>query len=179
METINYLKEEHKIIKNLIDLLERSSERMKRNKEIPPWMLRENLELLQIYINGAHCDREELMLSRMEDRGIEVERGMFFDDYRTLRKYERFLLDVIEAYDLGYQGARSVFAHYSGNYLDILRKHMNHERELLRRCEDTLKDIDLELLREVKSIDGGGMRMREKGLSRIEELMREFRKVAA
>jgi len=105
MKSIEYIKREHKIIEGLSDMLEASSTRMSDSKEVPPWMLRENVELLQIYTNGSCRDKEDLIFSFVEDRGGEVPRTESIEEHNIIKKYEKFLLKVIEAYDLGYHGA--------------------------------------------------------------------------
>jgi hypothetical protein len=57
MKSIEYIKREHRIIESLSEMLEASSKRMSEKREVPPWMLRENVELLQIYTNGSSGTR--------------------------------------------------------------------------------------------------------------------------
>lgn len=179
MKSIEYIKREHKIIEGLSDMLEASSKRMSEKKEVPPWMLRENVELLQIYTNGSFKDKEDIIFSFVENRGGEVPRMEFLEEHDIIKKYEKFLLKVIEAYDLGYHGAISIFARYSIDYINNLRRRLKLEKELLGRYEDSLKDIDVDLLNEFKKVDRQLGRIRERGLVRMENLKKEYRRVAA
>ena len=179
MKSIEYIKREHKIIEGLSDMLEASSKRMSEKKEVPPWMLRENVELLQIYTNGSCRDKEDLIFSFVEDIGGEVPRTEFIEEHNIIKKYERFLLKVIEAYDLGYHGAMIIFARYSIDYIRTLKRHLELEKELLDRYENALKHIDVDLLNEFKKVDRQLIRIRERGLVRMENLKKEYRRVAA
>ena len=179
MKSIEYIKREHKIIEGLSDMLEASSMRMCIGKEVPPWMLRENVELLQIYTNGSFKAKEDLIFSFMEGRGGNVPRSEFLEEHNIIKKYEKFLHKVIEAYDLGYHGAMIIFARYAIDYINTLRRHLKLEKELLGRYEDYLKDIDAELLDELKKVDKKLGTIRERGLVRIENLKKEYRRVAA
>ncbi len=179
MKTIDYIQKEERIIESLLEMLEYSARRMAANKDVPPYMLKEIVELLQIYIDVSHTMREEFILSLLGSRNVDVLRQECEEIHANLRKHERFLLRVVEAYDLGYQGARGVFSHYAGRYAHILRQHLKLENDLLHRWIVGHDQRDTQLLRELKKIDGGVKKTRERGLIRMETLKREMRMVAA
>jgi len=58
MKSIEYLQSEHDILYGLLDLLEQSTLKMENGRDVPPWMLRENMELIRLYANGTHLERE-------------------------------------------------------------------------------------------------------------------------
>jgi len=60
-----------------------------------------------------------------------------------------------------------------------LKRHLKFEKELLGRYEDSLREIDVELLNEFKKVDRQLGRIRERGLVRMENLKKEYRRVAA
>ncbi|MBN1573464.1 MAG: hypothetical protein JW984_09750 [Deltaproteobacteria bacterium] len=179
METIKYLEDELKSVGILLRMLQNSSDRMDNGKEVPPWMLKENMELLQVYIDGSHITRELLILDRIKEKGIHVPLGRIYDDHKILHKYQRFLQSVIEAYDLGYRGAMGAFPHYCRDYIRLIEDHIDILHEVLRKSEDYIRDIDEELLNELKMIDERLKRIRQRGEYRMEILIKEFRKVAA
>jgi len=179
MKTTEIFMKERTIIENLKNMLEVSSQKMNDGKDVPPWMLRENIELLQIYTDVSHKNREELIVSHITGLGQKLTKRESTEDYDLLKKYERFLLYVIEAYDLGYNGAKTVFARYSKDYISLIKKHMEFETELFGRSEDHLKDLDAKLLKEFKRIRGVPRKMRERAHIRIRTLEREYQKVAA
>ena len=179
MKMMEYLKDELKSIDLLLKMLQKSSEKIEDGKEVPPWMLKENMELLQIFVDDAYMKRESMILERMEGKGINVPLGRVFDDHKTLRKYQRFLQTVIEAYDLGYRGAMEVFPQYCRDYIHFVEDHINLVSEIIRKSEDSMKNIDKELLKELKGIDANLKKMQQKGINRMEVLVKEFRKVAA
>jgi len=175
MKSVDYIKKEERIIESLLEMLDHSVWRMAQTKDVPPYLLKEIIELLQIYGNVSHTARKELIRSLIGDSaGNEYEGG-----HAVLRKYERFLLEVIEAYDLGYQGARGVFSHYAGQYISVFRGHRKYENDVLHRWIVGHDRHDNQLLRELKRIDGGAKKTRERGLVRIQMLWRDMRKVAA
>jgi hemerythrin-like domain-containing protein len=179
MKSIEYIKKEERIIESLLEMLDHFALRMEANKDVPPYMLKEIVELLQIYIDVSHTMREEFILSLLGSRNVDALKGECEDIHTSLRKHERFLLKVVEAYDLGYQGARSVFSHYAKQYIYILRQHLKLENDLLHRWIVGHDQRDTQLLRELKRIDGGVRKTRERGLIRMETLKREMRMVAA
>jgi len=179
MKSIEYIKKEERIIESLIEMLDHSARRMEANKDVPPYMLKEIIELLQIYVDVSHMMREEFILSLLGSRSVDTLRAECEEIHTSLRKHERFLLKVIEAYDLGYQGARGVFSHYAKQYIYILRQHLKFENDLLHRWIVGHDQRDTQLLKEMKKIDGGVKKTRERGLIRMETLKREMRMVAA
>ncbi len=90
-----------------------------------------------------------------------------------------FLLKVNEAYDLGYQGARSILSHFGKQYVLTLRHHLTFESELLARLVGNEEELDGEILKQFRKIDGLTKRTRERHLVRIETLKRESRRVMA
>jgi len=179
MKTMEYLKDELKSIDLLLGMLQNSSEKIENGKEVPPWILKENMELLQIFVDGAYMKRESTILERMEDKGINVPLKRVFDEHKTLRKYQKFLQEVIEAYDLGYRGAMEIFPQYCRDYIHFVEKHINLVNETIRKSEDSMKSIDVELLKELEAIDAKLKRIQQKGMNRMEILMKELRKIAA
>jgi hemerythrin-like domain-containing protein len=179
MKKIKYLEDELKSIDLLLRMLQKSSEKIDNGKEVPPWMLKENMELLQIFVDGAYMKRESTILERMENKGINVPLKRVFDEHKTLRKYQKFLQEVIEAYDLGYRGAMEVIPQYCRDYIHFVENHINLVNETIRKSEDSMKNIDKELLKELETIDANMKRMQQKGINRMEILMKELRKVAA
>jgi hemerythrin-like domain-containing protein len=179
MKSVEYVKKEERIIESLLEMLDHSARRMEQNKDVPPYMLKEIVELLQIYIDVSHRMREEFILSLLGSRSVETLSQECEDIHASLRKHERFLLKVIEAYDLGYQGARAVFSRYATQYIHVLRQHLTLEADLLHRWIVGHNQRDTQLLRELKKIDGGVRKTRERGLVRMESLKRDMRMVAA
>lgn len=179
MKSIEYVQKEERIVESLLEMLDHSVQRLEMNKEVPPYMLKEIIELLQIYIDVSHMMREELILSLLGDRGVDTLKAECEDIHNSLKKHERFLLKVVEAYDLGYQGARGVFPHYAKQYIYILREHLKLENELVARLILDHGQHDGQLLRELKKLDGGVQKKRERGMVRMETLKRELRMVAA
>jgi hemerythrin-like domain-containing protein len=179
MKSIEYIKKEERIIESLLEMLDHASRRMEQRKEVPPYMLKEIIELLQIYTDVSHMIREEFILSLFGSPGVETLRQECEDTNASLRKHERFLLKVIEAYDLGYQGARAVFPHYAAQYIYVLRQHLRLESDLLHRWIVGHDQRDAQLLSELKKIEGGVRKTRERGRIRMETLKRDMRMVAA
>lgn len=179
MKSVEYIKKEERIIESLLEMLDHSARRMGQGKDVPPYMLKEIIELLQIYINVSDMKREEFLLSLFGSQAAET-RGQESEETDVrLRKYERFLLKVIEAYDLGYQGARTVFSHYAVQYIHVLRQHLSTENDLIGRWIAGRDQSDSRLLRELKKIDGEVRKTRERGRIRMETLKRDMRMVAA
>ncbi len=142
-------------------------------------MLKEIIEDLQIHFDVFHTMRVEMILSFLVTYGIEAPTQECDQTQTSLKKYERFLLMVIEAYDLGYQGAKRILACYTNRYISILRQHLKFENELLTRWVDNQEQRDKEIFKKFKKIDGGLKRTRERGIIRMETLKKESLTVTA
>ena len=110
MKSIEYVKKEERIIESLLEMLDHSARRMEQSKDVPALYAQGNHRAPpDIYRRFPYDEgRIHPIASRKPRRGTP-ERRSATDTHASLRKHERFLLKVIEAYDLGYQGARSVF----------------------------------------------------------------------
>jgi len=179
MKSLQYLAREERFIESLLEMLDYFTYRLDNRKDVPPYMFKETIELLQIYINVSHRMREKMILAFLDSSGIYAPSQECDQIHVSLIKHERFLLRAVEAYDLGYNGAKGVLACYAKRYALILRQHLTLETELLTRWIDNQKQRDMEILKQFKKIDRGAKRTRERGAVRMEELKRESMTVTA
>jgi hemerythrin-like domain-containing protein len=179
MKSLRYLEREERFIESLLEMLDYFTQRIDDKKDVPPYMFKEIIELLQTYINVSHRMREEMILVFLDTSGTYAPSQECDQIHASLRKYERFLLRVIEAYDLGYQGAKGILACYVKRYTLILRQHIKFESELLTRWVNDQEHRDVEVLKQFKKIDYGVKRIRERGIVRMEALKRESLTVTA
>lgn len=179
MKSDEYIRKEERIIGSLQTMLDRSIRRMEVGKDVPPYLLKEIIELLQLYVDVSHIMRQEIILSLFGARSADTLWQGCRDGRVGLRKYERFLLEVIEAYDLGYQGARRVFPHYARQYVLALRQHVKLERDLVGRLTAGRDRHDAELSAGMQQISYRLGKERERGLTRMNMLKRDMRAVVA
>ena len=179
MKSLRYLAREERFIESLLEMLDYFTQRIDDKKDVPPYMFKEIIELLQTYINVSHRMREEMILAFLDTSGIYAPSQECDQIHTSLRKYERFLLRVVEAYDLGYQGAKGILACYTKRYTLILRQHIKFESELLTRWVNDQEHRDVEVLKQFKKIDYRVKRIRERGIVRMEALKRESLTVTA
>ncbi len=153
--------------------------RMENGKDVPPYMLKEIIELIQAYIIDSHKVRENIIPALVDDRDIDTPSGECEEIYSSLRKYNRFLLGVVEAYDLGYDGARGVFARYAGQYLSVLTDYFELVNELVVQRVGGREQRDREFSKRLKKIDDHAKKARQRRLIRMETLRNELLTVAA
>jgi hemerythrin-like domain-containing protein len=178
-KSLQYIEREGRFIESLLEMLDRFSGRLDNGKDVPPYMFKEIIELLQIYIDVSHRMREEVLLTFLGTHGIDAPTQEYEKIHTSIRKYERFLLRVVDAYDLGYHGAKGILACYAKRYISILRQHLKHENELLTRWVDNQEHRDGEILKQFRKIDRRVKRVRERGIIRMEALRRESQMVTA
>jgi hemerythrin-like domain-containing protein len=179
MKSLRYLQRERRFIESLLEMLEYFTGRLDNGKDVPPYMLREIIEFLQTYLRVSHSVREETILTFLGASGIDDPARECTQIHTSLRKYERFLLRAVEAYDLGYQGAKGILASYNKRYISILRQHLALESELIMLWVDNQEQRDREIFKQFKKIDIGVKRTRERGIIKMEALKREALTVTA
>ncbi len=179
MKSTEFLEREKRNVQSLLEMLEHAIGRMGNEKDVPPYMLKEIIELLQIYIHGPHKMREDIILTTLHNDSREVPAVEYHEIHASLRKYERFLFKVIDAYDLGYHGARSVFARYAGQYVFALRQYIKLENEMLIKWIGDREERDKEILKQFRKIKGRVRKSSERGLMRTETLRSELNTVTA
>ena len=54
MKSLRYLAREERFIESLLEMLDYFTQRIDDRKDVPPYMLKEIIELLQKYINVSH-----------------------------------------------------------------------------------------------------------------------------
>jgi hemerythrin-like domain-containing protein len=179
MKSLQYIRKERGFIESLLEMLEYFTGRLDNGKDVPPYMLKEIIELLYVYIDVSHTMREETILTYLGASGIDAPARECDEIHASLRKHERFLLRAVEAYDLGYQGAKGILASYSKRYISILRQHLAHESELIMLWVDDQEQRDREIFKQFRKIDAGIRRTRERGIIKMEALKREALTVTA
>jgi len=173
MKSLEYLEREERQIESILEMLDYFSRRLDNRQDVPPYMFKEIIEFLRIYVDGHHKKREVLILMFLGSYGINTPNQECTEIHAYLKKYGRFLLKVIEAYDLGYQGAKGVLAYHAKRYIEILRQHLAFENELVARLVDDQERRDVEVLRQFKKVARDAKKIRERGIIRMDALKRE------
>jgi hemerythrin-like domain-containing protein len=179
MKSLAYLRRQEGILESLLEMLDYATLRLSRGKDVPPYMLKELIELLQMYLDISHKTTSEMMATLLGYQSTDSTDCESDRRRAALRKYELFLLKVVEAYDLGYDGAKWVFARYAGRYISSLRQRLEGEKEILPTWIEDREQRDREILKKLKKINGEERRRRERAMARIESLKQELEKVAA
>jgi hemerythrin-like domain-containing protein len=179
MKSIRYLERDERNIKSLLEMLGHAVRRMADGKDVPPYLLKEILELIQTYNYDSHKIRENIIPGLPGRRGTNALARRCEEIYGSLRKYNRFLLKVVDTYDIGYDGARGVFSRYAGQYLSVLTDYFVLVNKLIARRVGDQEELDREVLRQLKKINEHARRVRTRRLVRMEMLRNELSNVAA
>ncbi len=179
MKSLRYLQRERRFIESLLEMLEYFTERLDNGKDVPPYMIKEIIEFLRTYFRVSHSMREETILTFLGTSGKDTPARECDEIHTSLKKYECFLLRAVEAYDLGYHGAKVILASYSKRYIRTLRQHLAVESELIVRWVDNQEQRDVEILKQFKRIDNGARRIKKRGMIKMEALKRESLTVTA
>ncbi|MBM4169331.1 MAG: hemerythrin [Ignavibacteria bacterium] len=151
MKPTDILKQEHRNIERMLDVLERSVTRAQSGEEVQPQVFRDAIRFIQLYADRCHHGKEEdLLFSAMEQRGFPREAGpiavMLFEHDQG-RAHIRSMGEAVERYAQGDRGAIGDIHNHALGFVGLLRQHIQKEDHVLfPMAEHHLDRSDLERL---------------------------------
>ncbi|MEM2917898.1 MAG: hemerythrin domain-containing protein [Candidatus Altiarchaeota archaeon] len=134
MKITKILKEEHKIIEKMLDILEKISENSKIEKEVNYEHLAEIVDFIRTFADKCHHHKEEdLLFPAMERAGIPKEDGpigVMLTEHEIGRAYVREIASGIEQKD------KEKIEKNASSYITLLREHIFKENNILYMMAD-------------------------------------------
>jgi len=171
------LKNEHRLIERLLDLLEGAAERLKGGEEISPRALEGALGFIRTFADRCHHGKEEdSLFPLLEERGVAREGGplgVLLREHEEGRGLVRGLAAAVGRYRDGDPKVRERIAEDAQGYIRLLRKHIRKEDDVLFPIADHLLSLSEQrrLLRRFAQVEeeiGAGTH------ERLEELLVEL-----
>jgi hemerythrin-like domain-containing protein len=137
------LSDEHRIIERVLDAVQRLT--------LAP--ARQNLERWQKAIDFIrhfadrchHCKEEQVLFPALEAHGIPTEGGpvgMMLLEHEEARSHVRAMLEGLARIEAGDDGGEAGLFDNAGQYLRLLREHIQKEDEVLFRMADEVISAD-------------------------------------
>ncbi len=141
------LKAEHRVIERVLDALERFA----AQEQIDAGAFRSAIDFLRNFADGCHHAKEENELfPRLEAAGFPRDHGpvgCMLDEHDQGRSLVQCMAQHLDATAAGDDGAREVLRAAADSYIDLLRKHIWKEDNVLFHLADrTLSETDQQAL---------------------------------
>ena len=159
MKPTDVLKEEHRGIELMMDILEAILQRMEKNENPDLGHLGRILEFFQVFADKCHHGKEEdLLFPSLEAAGVPREGGpvaVMLSEHEHGRAFIRGMKAGIEQMKSGNPDDSSVFRENAWNYIMLLRQHIDKEENILFRIADAHipHERQEELLEEFEKIE--------------------------
>jgi len=135
MKPTEILKQEHRNIERMLNVMERAVARGIAGKAVQAQVFRDAIHFVQQYADRCHHGKEEdLLFAAMEQRGFSREAGpiavMLFEHERG-RYHIKSMNEAVERYAGGEKGAMSDIQTHALGFIGLLRQHIQKEDNVL------------------------------------------------
>lgn len=140
MKPTEELKEEHRTIERMLQVLQGVSTKLEAGEPVPAGDLEEMIQFIQVFADQCHHGKEEdLLFAAMEEAGVPREGGpigVMLIEHDQGRGYVRGMAEAAEQYRAGDPGAREGFVRNARNYVTLLSQHIEKEDNILYPIAD-------------------------------------------
>jgi len=137
------LSDEHRIIERVLDAVQRLSAAPAR-QNLPHWQ--KAIEFIRGFADQCHhCKEEQVLFPALEAHGIPTEDGpvgMMLQEHEEARSHVRAMMDALARIAAGEESAAAGLFDNAGQYLRLLREHIQKEDEVLFRLADEVIPAD-------------------------------------
>jgi len=142
MVATSALKKDHRVIEQVLRLLELTSTKLESGENVPVDILKKALDFIRNFADNYHHRKEEdLLFKRMGEKGFGIEGGpitVMLDEHNTGRGYTRALSEGIDKYAADCDNARKEIAENARNYTRLLATHIMKEDNILYTLADKI-----------------------------------------
>lgn len=140
MTATEILKEEHRAIERMLNLLEAAVRRAKQGEQIAPQVFRDMISFLQHFADKRHHGKEEdLLFVAMERKGFTRDAGplaVMLQDHEFGRARVRGMREGIDRYEMNDPEGMRLLASNAQAFIDMLRDHIAKEDNVLFMMAD-------------------------------------------
>jgi len=142
MLATDVLKNEHRAIEEMLDVLEAATRRLEAGEEVPRDLFSQVTDFFRNFADRCHHAKEEdWLFPRLEDRGMPREGGpiaVMLSEHEEGRAYVRALTEAGARFAAGdVSAARTLIANARG-YVELLRQHILKEDSILFNMANNL-----------------------------------------
>ncbi len=134
MKATEQLKEEHKIIKVMLEILEAICRKLEKGEDVPKEHLEGVVEFIKVFADKCHHGKEEdLLFPAMEEAGIPKEGGpigVMLEEHNMGRDYVKGMSKSFSSQDF------KKFIENARGYIELLEQHIDKEDNILYKMAD-------------------------------------------
>jgi hemerythrin-like domain-containing protein len=162
MSATAILKDEHRSIERMLNVLETTSSRLKEGRDVSPRIFRDALKFIKQFADGCHHHKEEILLfPTMIEKGFLREAGpiaVMLSEHDIGRAHVRSMLEAVEKYEHGDKTGASQLTSSADAFIGLLRQHILKEDNVLFPMADQhFSEADqTKLLAQFEDVDRSG-----------------------
>lgn len=142
MKPTQILRNEHKIIKQVLAAISRLSQDLTHKRKVKIELTQKVMDFIRNYADLFHQGKEEDILFRdMKNRGLPTDYGplgVVFTEHEIGRAYIRQVLSALQRYQEGETEAVLDVAKSLSNYVELLNQHIDKEDSVLYQMADEM-----------------------------------------
>lgn len=140
------LKEEHKVIKSMLEVLEKVCNKIESGEKINSEHLEQILEFIRTFADKCHHGKEEdLLFPAMEEAGVPREGGpigVMLMEHEAGRNYVKKMAQAITEYKNGNEKVAKEIVENARKYIQLLREHIDKEDNVLYMIADMRLSVE-------------------------------------
>lgn len=159
MKALDELRVEHEDIKVMLNVLSVMVRQLATGKAADTHHLDQIMEFITVFVDQCHHGKEEeLLFPRLVQAGVLSEGGpvgVMLQEHMEGRKITRAMRDALNAFKAGDASAGQSFAKNAGDYITLLRAHIDKENNVLYPMGEQLLDtaVDSDLVEGFETIE--------------------------
>jgi hemerythrin-like domain-containing protein len=135
MKATEILKEEHRAIRKMLDVIDKICENLSSNREVPVEDLEGVVEFIRTFADRCHHSKEEdILFIALEDSGVPREGGpvgVMLMEHQQGRAYVKGMAEGISALKNGEESGKKMFIENVLTYRELLDQHIYKEDNIL------------------------------------------------
>ncbi len=178
MKPTDILKEEHRAIERMLNILDRAAGQLEKNERVPHEVLDKAIMFIQKFADGCHHQKEEsLLFPAMEQKGFPRSAGplgVMLYEHDMGRSLVSAMKKSLEGFKNGSVESGGEFAENARMFSDLLRNHIAKEDNILfvmadSQFSETEQSQLLVRFRQVET-EGAACSTKQELLSMLKEL---------
>jgi len=135
MKATDVLTEEHRVIEQVLDVLETGANRLENGGTVRPEFFLQATDFIRGFADGCHHQKEEgVLFKRIAEQGFADQGcplGVMLAEHELGRQYTRALRSAAQGMQAGDPGASRRAIESSRSYIALLRRHIYREDAIL------------------------------------------------
>ena len=154
-DILNDLREDHRNIGIMLDLLERETARICEGEEPDFELIHDIMRYLTVYSDAVHHPKEDILYSAIKSERPDLADGLeqVEPEHQELARLGEALRNDIEAIDSGAAVTRDRIVADTSNYVALLRHHIDWEEGDLFNRAASLVDAELAMFVDISRLN--------------------------